>query len=62
MGVGGWEGPMWLHRACERKIGDIAGRALDLTLKSPEAVAQGGLCSQEGDTWLLCMGKLGKGE
>lgn len=37
--------PVGLHRACEEKIGDKGGKAL--TLRSPEALAQSGHCSQK---------------
>lgn len=49
-----------LHRACEEKIGDKAKRALTLTLRSPETLAQSGHCSEglllSSDTW----GNLGR--
>lgn len=42
MGRGDRKWPVWLHGACEEKIGDKAKRALALILWSPEALAQGG--------------------
>lgn len=39
--------PVWLHRACEEKIGDKGGKALALTPWSPKVLAQSGLFPEE---------------
>lgn len=44
---------MWLHRACEEKIGDQGGKALALTPWSPEALAQSDHCPQKSCCFAL---------
>lgn len=41
-----------------KEIGDKAGRALILILRSPEALAQDGLCYQEGFALCYAWGSL----
>lgn len=45
--------PVWLHRACEEKIGDKGGKALALIPRSPESWAQSGHCSQKSCCFAL---------